>query len=310
MMFNLGWLVGGGLAAWAATEWFTRAPDAVNPSHQNKFQPTMPTDTTSTDLTGSAFARSLPKGPGRERESLIMGAVGAGKAKIRWGFVVNRTKDGREFVLPVLSRVLAIGTSADALRVEVNYLTCQRIADLLDCHLCTPKVATMIFQQAVTKVDPQNHPSWVTDGTMANTNRMIEQSALLDSLIAPESTELVANEGKFWVITQRFFKPLGNPGMPSFDNWDKPAGTVGSKHNAANFGFFQRNGVPIQSVGLAHDMSHTDYSQYVTLMSQRCFVGDVEMATADVLKDPNLCDVLSDEGPLPMAIHPDLRVGA
>lgn len=249
---------------------------------------------------GDSFAHSLPENPGPQREALILSAVISGDAMIRWSSVVSQ-EAGHEAIIPVLARALSIGPVGDSWRIICTYPTAQHIANELGAVMLTPKVADLIFLQCDLQLTPLNRPAWVTDGTMAKTSRSIEQSLALDSKVPLDDAGLVANEGKHWVNCGRLYQPMG------FHGWDSPAGHLGSKHNGPNYGWnMPPSGKPLQSVGLAHDFGHSDYSQMVVLMSDTIFVDNEAMKTADVLKDPILSKLLSNEGPLPSAVHPDL----
>jgi hypothetical protein len=64
----------------------------------------------------------------------------------------------------------------------------------------------------------------------------------------------------------------------------------------------------IQSVGLAHDMGHTDYSQLLRFVRPDSLTIDgSSYGYAEALADPSLSNVIQDEGgTLPAARHPDL----
>lgn len=250
---------------------------------------------------GESFAHSLPENPGPQREAKILSAVISGDAMIRWSFVSSSSK-GRSCTIPVIARAISIGPPGDSWRIICNYATAQHIANELECYLLTPKVANLIFLQSDKQLAPMNRTLWVQDGSMAKTSRSIEQSKALDQLVPADDAGLVANEGKHWVNGQRLYQnTLGSA------NWNAPEGVLGSRHNGPNYGWNQKgSGKPLQGFGLAHDMSHSDYSQMLVFMSRTVVVDGVDIDAAEVLKDPHISDLLSDEGPLPSAIHPDL----
>jgi hypothetical protein len=66
----------------------------------------------------------------------------------------------------------------------------------------------------------------------------------------------------------------------------------------AIYGWHQLNGKPIQPLYLKHSESYADYSQAVRLVAPTMTVDGVERQVADVLGDPALAALLSDEGPM------------
>jgi len=61
-----------------------------------------------------------------------------------------------------------------------------------------------------------------------------------------------------------------------------------------------------QPIGLAHDRHHVDYSQLCTFMGRMILVDGALRDAADVVQDPELAPLISDEGPMPGLVHPDL----
>lgn len=241
------------------------------------------------------------------REALILQLVAQGRYEhefvpLKW------TSKGREITVFVSRRALALRDGPDRLVVSVSLDAAQKIADQLGAQLLTTRVADEVWNQAAKRLGVLAHPQWVSDETMASTKRMIEQSALIDSKVA-DAGGLVANEGKDWVITRRFWLPPQGTGV------EKPHGVPGSRHNSANFGWYggtskSPGGVAVtQSVGLVHDRSHADYSQLWRGMLPGVIVDGVPMTAASVLADPTLSYLLNDEGgTVPAARHPDLAM--
>jgi hypothetical protein len=151
----------------------------------------------------------------------------------------------------------------------------------------------------------------VQDGSMGSSRRMAEYSAILAAELARHGSDgtkgLVANEGKHWVITARNWLPPEGSGV------ELAEGKKGSRHNGANYGWYAAAAPSkgpggervFQPIGLAHSRSHADYSQVVQLMGRTMLVDDAVRDAFDVIRDPELCHLLSDEGPLPSLRHPD-----
>jgi hypothetical protein len=69
----------------------------------------------------------------------------------------------------------------------------------------------------------------------------------------------------------------------------------------AIYGWHRSDGKPIQSLSTVHGARYADYSHGVRLVSQTLFVDGRPARLLDVLADPQLGPLLSDEGPLPQA---------
>lgn len=238
---------------------------------------------------GKAFGDAMPE-QGDAREEYILDAVRNGHGIFEWGEVVS-TANGHTARIPVMRKALAIGVPGDSLRVSVKFPTAQRIADEIGATMLTPHVSNLIAKQASVKPAPRPQQAWVADDTMAKTKRLKEYDAIIDSVVPADAQGLIANEGKNWVITKR--------------NWTDP--DLNKRHNGANHGWYISSGKGlIQDRGLVHNLDHVDYSQLLVLMAPIIEVDGQPMHVANVLGSPEFAPLLSDEGTLPGARHPDL----
>lgn len=237
-----------------------------------------------------------------QRESQILAHIADGNVEHQW-VPLDYTKDGHQVHLLVSRRALALANGTNRLIVDMTYKGAQKVADMIGGAMMTTRFADEIWKQAQKKLGVINQNAWVADGSMSKTSRMYEQSNILEGKVAG-AQGLVANEGKDWVLTRRF--------------WVPPAGTNdGSKsvHNSANFGWYgagtskSPGGVQvIQSVGLVHDMNHADYSQLLRFMKPDSLTIDgVPWDYGVALADPTVSKYIQDEGgTVPAARHPDL----
>jgi hypothetical protein len=67
-------------------------------------------------------------------------------------------------------------------------------------------------------------------------------------------------------------------------------------HRVAIYGWRKLDGNPIQPLTIVHGDTYVDYSHGVRLIARQMLVDGKPMTINDVLKDPNLCGLLSDEG--------------
>ena len=72
----------------------------------------------------------------------------------------------------------------------------------------------------------------------------------------------------------------------------------------AIYGWHRTNGLPIQPLYLKHSAAWVDYSQCVRLVQQKMVANETARTVAEVLADPALAGLLSDEGPLVAVRYP------
>lgn len=259
-------------------------------------------------LGAAADVLNLPDGLDA-REAHILAAVASGQIEHDW-YPIEWTQDGHKVSLMVSRRALALADGGERLIVSTTFNTAQKVADTLGAALLTTRVADEIQKQATTKLDPITRP-WSQDGTMGKTFRILEQSAKIDQKVG-SAGGLVSNEGKDWIITRRNWTTQQGGTNPV----ETPEGTKSSRHNGANFGWYygpaaskSPGGMPvIQSVGLAHNRQHADYSQLLRFVNpESLFIDGMRRNWAAALADPAVSHLLQDEGgTLPGARHPDL----
>lgn len=226
---------------------------------------------------GLDWLDAAPKDAGSERELYFFDAVRRGGARIDWSTISIGPA-----TIPVFARTLRIGRKRPV-RIMSDFMTTQALADLLGCAMMTPAIAAEAFKQAQVKLSPQLR-KWSEDGTMTKTYRLREYTLAEDALVSPEETRLVANEGKQWVVSIRFWR----------DTDPKKRFPTGER--SANYGWFSKsapNGATFQPVGLMHNFFHSDYSQQVQLVSQWWKVGGAPMHISDAFKDPVLGPLVS-----------------
>lgn len=174
----------------------------------------------------------------------------------------------------VLPDYLCIGLDRDFVRMPMTPLIAQPIADALGCLLPTRKMVDDIYAQATVKLAPAPISPTTVDITLATTffrhHEMIEAQREGQPLGL-----LIGGIKKDVVIT-----PLlaDHPGK------------------VAIYGWHQLDGTPIQPLYLGHVDWYVDYSHGIRLVRQQMFVDGVEMSVAEVLADPELHVLLSDEG--------------
>lgn len=182
----------------------------------------------------------------------------------------------------------------DGVRLPASAYELQQIADLLDCTMLTPKVIDMIWLQAKVKMDAVVS---VKGAIVATSNVTDVHTAIEKNLSTKDDgKKLVSCVGKYWCL----INGLTNPGLAY------------GKATCCNYGWFAQvaSGPGLtpgtqcwQRPGYRHDNQHLDPSQTIRLMHKkgRLVTPDGEEKEVDVLEiaqDPDLCHLVSHEGPL------------
>lgn len=172
---------------------------------------------------------------------------------------------------------LAIGSDENYFLTPVSPETAQRIADRLDCVLPTRKMVNEIYAAAEVKLTPSPIPpnaAMTTIPIFAQINETIRMQRAL-ALNSHPLGALVAGHKKDVVISARL-------------------ATVTNK--VAIYGWHQTNGIAIQPLFLGHSTAWVDYSHGIRLISKNILVNGEKKTVAEVLADPKLCGLISDEG--------------
>jgi len=180
---------------------------------------------------------------------------------------------------------LAVGSDEDYFLTPMSPNTAQRIADLLHCTLPTPKMVDEIYSAAEVKLVPAPippSPAMTTVPVFVEHNGIV-RAQRAEQLNAHPLDALVAGHQKDVVIAAKL------PSAPG---------------KVAIYGWHQTNGAPIQPLYLKHSAAWVDYSQCIRLVQQRMTVNGSSTTVGEVLANPDLAGLLSDEGPVTDARYP------
>ncbi len=180
---------------------------------------------------------------------------------------------------------LAVGSDDDYFLAPISPYTAQRIAEALHCTLPTPKMVNQIFFAAEVKLAPAPIPpsAAMTTVPVFRQHNDLVRAQRAEQLPAHPLGALVAGHKKDVVLTARL---AANPGK------------------VAIYGWHRTNGLPIQPLYLKHSAAWVDYSQCVRLVQQKMVANETARTVAEVLADPALAGLLSDEGPLAAVRYP------
>jgi hypothetical protein len=180
---------------------------------------------------------------------------------------------------------LAVGADKNYFFTPVSPGTAQRIADKLDCILPTRKMVDAIYAAAEVKLTPSPIPpsaAMTTVPVFVQHNATVRAQRMALTNLYPLGA-LAAGHKKDVVISARL---------------------AGVTNKVAIYGWHQTNGVPIQPLYPGHVWWWVDYSQCIRLVSRTMLVNGGEKSVAEVLADPKLCGLISDEGVITNARYP------
>ncbi len=253
------------------------------------FSQTLPVPPRSTSaLSGSAFVNVIWSVPRDEREEQIYSQVISGnvpnfmrqlKTVTANANIGGNNHTAAYFVIP---EYLAVGSDSNYFLTPMTPLLAQRICNALHCILPTKKMVDQIYTTALCKLRPQPIPPSAQMITVPVFNQHNDSvKALRFPVLAqyPFGT-LVGGTKKDVIISNRIYQNL-NPNVP------KPV---------VIYGWHQLNGTPIQPVYNGHEETYADYSHGVRLVLDSVVVDGTPKTFTQLLSDPTLCVLVSDEG--------------
>ena len=231
-------------------------------------------------LTGTAFAERVRDLAGPQRDALVRRELLAGNVPsfLRHLEPVTVRDGANTLTVCVLPDYLALGSDRDFLFVPLGLEAALDIAGHYGFMLPTRKLVNAIYAAAAVKLDPQPLPA---GDQMRSTAYLLRHNEMIRAQRASRGAQigaLTAGNKKDLVLTPRLWQ---NPGRVAIYGWHRATGS------------------PIQPLSTVHGASYADYSHGIRLVSDVVYVNGVQRALAEVLADPRLAGLLSDEGPLP-----------
>jgi len=235
-------------------------------------------------MTGTEFAKFASTLDRSNREEAILDQLRRGNLpdflrKLKPVQLFHTFEDGRKIVALIFATpdYLAVGPDRDFLLIPMALRTATRIATDFGFILPTKKMVDAIFQQSAARFVPQPMapgPQMTSTAYYVKHNDRIREQRLawggfLDILVSGHKKDVV--------ITNRLALSL-----------DK----------LAIYGWHRLSGSPIQPLSTVHGATYADYSHGIRLISDMVLIDDRPMSIYDVLEDPKLAPILSDEGPL------------
>jgi hypothetical protein len=231
---------------------------------------------------GSAFMNRISDLPREEREEEIYRAAASGniplflrQAVLLRGVFNDQNGAPHTLDYEVMPDYLAIGSDDDFCRIPMTPGTAQRLADLFGGSLLTSKLSDNIWSKAEVRPEPFFYKP------VGNANELVtkfvEHNAQIEKQLAGAEGrhgQLVAGIKKDVIISSRI---ADRPDRVVIYGWHKP------------------DGVPIQPVYNGHIWWYVDYSHGIRLMNAQVLLDGRPVMMADLLSDPVLFRVVSDE---------------
>ena len=232
--------------------------------------------------TGSQFITDNMNLVGPTREANILKEFLEGNIPdfLRQFAPITITTSTNKLTYMVMTDYLSIGTDQDYVRMPMNALSAQAIADQYDCSLPTKKIVNQIWQQSINKIEPK---PWGApyDADMFATHRIgTHNTTIQNQLIGKDPYKLTSGQKKDVIITNAL--GIGNP-----------------RKKVGIYGWIQLNGVPIHNFNThSHEITYEDYSHGIRLVANDVALNGNLMRLSDLFKDPKLASLVSDEVPL------------
>jgi hypothetical protein len=236
-------------------------------------------------LTGSQFAARILQLDPRQREEAILAQILSGNIPTFLRTLVpvslnsilpgGKRKNATIFVTP---DYLAIGSDDDYLRIPMNLYTAESIANHFGFILPTKKIVDEIYAQSTYRLTPQPMtagPEMRSTAYYRTHNQMIQEQM---GAMGVRLGALIAGHKKDVVITNRL---ATNEGKIAIYGWHRDVGD------------------PIQPLSTIHGAFYADYSHGVRLVSEMVFVDGKRRSIYEVLRDPTLAGLFSNEGVIP-----------
>lgn len=230
-------------------------------------------------ILAATAALSMPEREARLVAELEQGNLPGFLRRLQPVTFSERGRDGATHTVRVwvLPDYLAVGSDADFVRVPLTPGAAQRVADRFGCVLPTPKLVDAIYAQAAVKLAPSPLPPTSAMTSNAYTVRHQEQV----------ERQWAAAGGRRGALTAGHKKDVVNS-----------ARLASRRDRVAIYGWHRTNGRPIQPVSTVHGSGYADYSHGIRLIYPVAEVDGQPTPVTDLLRDPVLWPLLSNEGRL------------
>jgi hypothetical protein len=240
-------------------------------------------------LNGSAFATSIQTFDLETREEAIFNEIKNGNIPafliqelIPVKFSENIDDSLYNVTIYVMPDYLAIGENSDYFLMPMTPILAQKVMDEIGGILPTRKMVDLIWSAASVKLSPNPIPpsdAMITMPVFSQHNMMVlnQRNAFIDDY---PLGSLVSGHKKDVILSNRIAENL---------------------NKVVIYGWHYTTGVPIQPLFSGHVNWYADYSHGIRGVLAQCDINNENIAVSDVLHNPYLYRLLSDEN-APMEI--------
>ena len=279
-------------------------------------------------MKGTEFVQSImPLPPAQREEAIYQAAIGG--SWMRWPMTLVVVQDkGHEVGFVVSDDYFAIGEDGDYVRVPMNPLTAQRIADRLGFMLPTARMVDLVWRGAPVKVEPRPMQQelgrngvptgqiFIGQGQKAgqsSTAGFAAHNLIVDGQFAALGLQpgIRAGHKKDVVLTNR------QQGSATVTEVTGPAKSVDASNQVAIYGWHRIKPAsdcskfptipglcPIQGLSIVHDNKYADYSHGIRMVSPLAMADGQSVNLVDILTSPTLAPLLSHEGVMKVLRQP------
>lgn len=183
-------------------------------------------------------------------------------------------------VLCVMSDYLSLGADDDFLLIPMGLNTALAVGAKFGFTLPTRRLVDLIYRQSKLQMKPQPLPA---GDQMRSTEYYQRHNSLVQDQRAASDVRprvLMAGHKKDLVLSSRL--------------WSQPG-------KVAIYGWHRGIDSPIQPLSTVHGAAYADYSHGVRMVSTVVYVNGEPRSIFELLADPVIAHLISDEGPLPRA---------
>jgi len=186
-----------------------------------------------------------------------------------------QTPDGTKLngTVYVMPDYLAIGSNDDFVRIPMNPITAQQIADHFGYSLPTTKIVDAVFAQAELRLDPK--PLRPGSKMISNYYYKVHNELIEKQLKEEDYGKLLAGHKKDVVLSNRLNR--------------RPT-------RVAIYGWHQEKNNPIQPLSTIHGNLYADYSHGIRLIKNMMFVEGKLMPISEVLTHPIYSWLINKDG--------------
>ncbi len=233
-------------------------------------------------MSGSVFGTSIESLDLAQREKMILSNIEQGNIPSFLRELVpietSMTIDEKSYSLMffVMPDYLSIGSDTDHFLMPMTPILAQKVMDQIGGIFPTRKMVDLIWSAAAVKLSPQPIPP---SAAMVTVDVFRDHDALATASRSEYLTEfplgsLVSGHKKDVILSNRI---ASNPMKVIIYGWHYP------------------NGEPIQPLYSGHINWYADYSHGIRAVLSKCLLNESEMDLSDILNDPILYRLLSDE---------------